>query len=1274
METRDGHCEPVDFNHVFARELDVVVQGREGTPADSSNDHPFERARNLQLVGLALSGGGIRSATFCLGVLQSLAKLGALKRIDYLSTVSGGGYIGSWLTSWCRRCGGIEEVEQALVNPSTQRRRSPAAEKPDATGGPELPEAPQVTFLREFSNYLTPRTGLMSVDTWVVGSTYLRNFINHFLIIVLATLALFVFPKFVAQIFHLISSQWLFMIAIAIMGACVFFVAKDMDNLVAGSRVSTESKATTQRKTMAAWVGPLAYVAVWLMTSWLWNEEKMRWDTERLGVYSAGIAFMYAAAWVLGFKLVAIRRAKERIGAPPGLAPEPTSAEQRWSIFTICVTAFLTGLLGAFLFLHVGKWFDAWPIVNWMTDACGTGEFRNRCLGAWDVAAFGPIWVVAIAGMTLSLHIGMAGHAFSQDAREWWSRVGASIGRLSLVIGVVSFVAIQGPWLLEWMDAQARTALASGWLATVASGYLAHRATVGKSATPGIVSRALLAVTPYVFIAGLLLALSWLANELLILVAQLHEAKAEAWHWLPALHLRGGLEHDPNISGWEWIVTLLLVAAAWLWSWRVGINRFSLGELYSNRLARCYLGASNPHRDKNTYTGFDPGDDQFSLHELLVPSKNCTDDEDKDVDEGEGEDAPPEVRMQGPYPIINTTLNMISGQRLAWQKRKGASFILSPLFCGFEHSESMKEIDDTDNCFVATDHFASDVGGIKLGTAIGISGAAVNPSMGQASTPAWSFLLSVLNMRLGRWVGNPRNPGFATRSGPASGLLYLIFEMMGLTTDKQKYVHLSDGGHFENLGIYELVRRNCRFIIACDAEHDPEHRYSGLGNAIEKCRTDFGVDIEIDVDQIRPDPETGLSHWHCAVGRIRYARRDPQALDGMLVYLKSSVVGDEPEDLVRYRAENPSFPHHTTADQWFDETQFESYRKLGEHAGIKVFGSVPKSVSDELRERFFLKLRERWYPPSTWASNGAADHLKTLDDLVHALRTSSDLGFLQAQMYPALGRLGEKHSFLQAANKYWAPENQQQLSAGFFFCKEAIVFMEGVFHDLHLEEEYDHPDNRGWMNLFSRWWWSRMFQFTWAVTGSTYGARFQTFCEHRLSFQDGEVRVGRDETMPWLSITRRQALDETALSEVLAANETGLGLNVFERKQIEDLVFKQIMVPCDVIPLCIEVGEDPVDEDVTHRINFGYALVSPKNGSGGPETLFYYRIQSHLRRMGLGRRGLVALIEGGKRNLESREGPTYEMEDDRATPDAGRQLRQMLLSVRRELWEKQERV
>src|SRR5438067_2304393 len=154
------------------------------------------------------------------------------------------------------------------------------------------------------------------------------------------------------------------------------------------------------------------------------------------------------------------------------------------------------------------------------------------------------------------------------------------------------------------------------------------------------------------------------------------------------------------------------------------------------------------------------------------------------------------------------------------------------------------------------------------------------------------------------------------------GLFYLLNELTGGASDRSWYVNLSDGGHFENLGLYELVRRRCRYIIVSDAGQDFAFAMGDLGNAIRKCRVDFGVEIEMRLDQIRDVDASRRSSTHCVVGTIRYPNAPDGLAEGRLVYLKSSITGDEDFDVIEYARRVPGFPHESTADQWFNESQF----------------------------------------------------------------------------------------------------------------------------------------------------------------------------------------------------------------------------------------------------------------------------------------------------------------------------------------------------------------
>jgi len=185
-------------------------------------------------------------------------------------------------------------------------------------------------------------------------------------------------------------------------------------------------------------------------------------------------------------------------------------------------------------------------------------------------------------------------------------------------------------------------------------------------------------------------------------------------------------------------------------------------------------------------------------------------------------------------------MNLVAGGQLAWQERRAAAFALTPLTCGY----GLSLPDDGSR----VEHYRPSteyMGGIWIGSAMAISGAAASPNMGYHSSPALTFLMTVFNARLGHWSPNPVNDKTWTRHDPPFGGAYLIRELLGETDLGSPYVYLSDGGHFENLGIYELVRRRCACVVAIDAGQDQDSTFEDLGNAIRKCYADFGVTIEV---------------------------------------------------------------------------------------------------------------------------------------------------------------------------------------------------------------------------------------------------------------------------------------------------------------------------------------------------------------------------------------------------------------------------------------------
>jgi hypothetical protein len=294
--------------------------------------------------------------------------------------------------------------------------------------------------------------------------------------------------------------------------------------------------------------------------------------------------------------------------------------------------------------------------------------------------------------------------------------------------------------------------------------------------------------------------------------------------------------------------------------------------------------------------------------------------------------------------VINAALNLVSSKNLAWQERMAAPFTFSPLHCG---SGSAIFSDGAYRTTYATTTQPKPYGGmLTLGTAMAISGAAVSPSMGYNSSPGVAFLMALFNVRLGWWLANPRgdNPKYA-KVKPTNALRPFFMEMFGLTSETERWVYLTDGGHFENLGLYEMVRRRCRVIVVSDAGCDPEYSFEDLGNALRKIWIDLGVRIDLHgLDRLkkrfkeRPSPATEEPYW--AIGDILYSDADDgKSQDGLLLYFKSGLHGTEPMGVLSYAIAHPTFPHETTLNQFFSESQFESYRMLGYEIAERAFES-----------------------------------------------------------------------------------------------------------------------------------------------------------------------------------------------------------------------------------------------------------------------------------------------------------------------------------------------
>ncbi len=310
-----------------------------------------------------------------------------------------------------------------------------------------------------------------------------------------------------------------------------------------------------------------------------------------------------------------------------------------------------------------------------------------------------------------------------------------------------------------------------------------------------------------------------------------------------------------------------------------------------------------------------------------------------------------------PYHIINTNLVLVNSETAKYRGRGGDCFVLSPLYCG----------SDATGWRQTPTYMKKGSRGVTLPTAMAISGAALNPSAANngrgSSRNRWvSILYTVLNLRLGYWILNPKIEGSVlfTPNFIKPGLTQSILGK-GLREDRI-VLELSDGGHFDNLGLYEMIRRRLKTIIVCDGGADARFTFDDLANAIERVRVDFGArilfkDPELDLSGVLPgsagseatDVKYQAAKRGFAVASIHYA----DDTEGTLIYIKATMVRDLPMDIYSYKSACPEFPHQPTADQFFDEVQIEAYRELGYYLGWQVLeANTPKGLIKNKKARW----------------------------------------------------------------------------------------------------------------------------------------------------------------------------------------------------------------------------------------------------------------------------------------------------------------------------------
>lgn len=968
-------------------------------------------------VGVGLSGGGIRSATFALGIFQGLAKsrkepeerqrTGLLRYIDFLSTVSGGGYFGSFFGRLLTRdyVETPEDVEDTLLGRKNER---------------------VLGFLRENGRYLSPNGG---GDALLSGAAVLRNGVSIHIVLSLFLLAVFLglqvlrtglgFAEISQEPGDLIwwsPLLWLplltFVLAAVPLGWAYWLVEPER------AAITGDSQEVSAIPPLAGLI--LVFVVASLLAAFTWGQLELF----VLWASLAAVALLTIVFWKF-----AERRVQRELPDEPttGLSEEARQALEIKRALHLNhgirnrLGTWLAGVLaGAVLLLVLA-----------VVDSLGQSVYAvlkgDGTLGAWLAAVFGSLGVLA---------------GFSRSIAMFFSK-GPQGPRPSLPVALIAGVA----------------ALIIVLLLLVAIDAGSHAIAFGLSRPEGAPAR--------------LLEKSKEERSMSVDVW--------GGGPVPALDLRvctGSPEDcrpgDPKPVGKRnAMLAFLGFASTLLLSVLFGqtfpfVNRSSHLPLYAARLTRAYLGASNKNRWNGTnITQPVEGDDSDLTHYWPPPSKNGSpihlinvtinetvggqsqvQQQDRkglglalgpwglsagarhhivvplgeESEMLEPEEAPvyaiyPERKKPEPQPTPEPEPGPIaqaaSAPRRPANPEPKEESKKEPEFRVFEYPERKDEDEKKPRDPKHRQKRLFTGESLSLGTWLSISGAAFSTGTGHRTSLGLSLLAGLANVRLGRWwdSGVVRQVSAKSRARRKISLriedvvarlfpvqTYLLDEFLArFPGTARRHWYLSDGGHFENMGGYELLRRRLRFILIVDAEMDADFTFNGLANLVRKARLDFGAEVrfltEKQLDEglnedVRPYIGTlaqlkrgewkdtledeskphgrlekpgrdGFSLAHAALARVSYDDSDPDAYSWLL-YVKPTVTGREPVDILEYHAAHTIFPHEPTIDQFFDEAQWESYRRLGEHIADVLFGCLDGLLPES--GKTLLKKRWDWVP------------------------------------------------------------------------------------------------------------------------------------------------------------------------------------------------------------------------------------------------------------------------------------------------------------------------
>lgn len=726
---------------------------------------PHPNAQSSGQIGIALSGGGVRAATFHLGFLQAAAETGLLARCDYISAVSGGAYIACWLAATSRVHKSFSAVVDILQQSCCGRT------------GDSARENKAILHLRRHSNPLTPRLGFLADDPWTFASTYLRNFVVNLIAVMSLIAAIVVAPYVTLAILKVTSgdAQWLIACCCGLLALTTFALNIHLRiNSNVPPPISQDGPQwySTKRYSALCMFGPI-YIGT-LLLSWRLGQPEL-WpliaalNRERITAAILGLSnpvlWVFLSLASVFFFFLFIRRTQpkaHRSLAWPGWARKV----KEWGAISIALS--LSGL------------FVALSTVGLFRFLLGTGQDSPNPAHAVPATlqtfTFGPSIIIVCSFLGSSVLVGYFGGRIREVTREWLAWF-AGRTLLSAAIGlVVSCAAFYLPyWFRLIPESSFRLTII-----IILAGFIAiGLRLIGEARQrTSRIAVFIVSATPFVFFSTLFLLLSW-----------------NLTFWFPQPSEGNMPSHWDRIETFSLTVApmafFLCIAFAIAWTWRIGNNSLSMHHFYRNQLTKCYLAAACKDGDNPDCQLADLNDPTLGL----------------------------------PMILLNGALNVSEGDELAWQERKAISFLMTPLHVGYV---PMSTENRTAKTFSRTADYAYDRG-ITLSHAMAISGAALSPNKGYRTTRPIAFMMTLFNLRLGWWLPNTDSQTSTYRNR----LTYLVRELIGHTSDSDPFIYVSDGGHFENTGLYQLARRRCKLVVVSDASEDSSRSFASFGDAIE---------------------------------------------------------------------------------------------------------------------------------------------------------------------------------------------------------------------------------------------------------------------------------------------------------------------------------------------------------------------------------------------------------------------------------------------------------